>query len=193
LQSAGFQTKLLLKNEKLLAFHLRSWGRPLNQFVPNWHMEEAFLPFVRTDRYGEGGWAPQPLWERCRLAVLAVTLLPLRLLLTICCVAGCYLTVRIATAIQNEIIARRVITFFGKMWSRLCLFCLGFVHIRWVKLGQAVNPRGEKRRPGASSTVFPVFSRPSACLDACKLSFNSNCTVAASVTLSSRGSRCTTG
>lgn len=104
------------------------------------------MAFVRTDRYGEGGWAPQPLWERARLAVLAFTLLPLRLFLALGCVAAYYLIVRISTIIPNEIIVRRIVTVFGKLWSRACLFCLGFVHIKWVRVGGSNEPRSTKRR-----------------------------------------------
>ncbi|KAF6264624.1 hypothetical protein COO60DRAFT_73736 [Scenedesmus sp. NREL 46B-D3] len=93
----------------------------------------------------EGGWAPQPLWERVRLAVLAFTLLPLRLLLTLSCVSSYYLIVRISTIIPNDIVVRRIVTVCGKLWSRACLFCLGFVHIKWVRVG-ASEPRSAKRR-----------------------------------------------
>ncbi|WIA44274.1 hypothetical protein OEZ86_007083 [Tetradesmus obliquus] len=109
-------------------------------------LPEAHWAFVRTDRYGEGGWAPQPLWERARLAVLAFTLLPLRLFLALGCVAAYYLIVRISTIIPNEIIVRRIVTVFGKLWSRACLFCLGFVHIKWVRVGGSNEPRSTKRR-----------------------------------------------
>jgi hypothetical protein len=111
-------------------------------------LPEAHLAFVRTDRYGEGGWSPQPLWERARLAVLAFTLLPLRLLLALGCVAAYYLIVRISTLIPNEIVVRRIATVFGKLWSRACLFCLGFVHIKWVRVGGNNEPRTAKRHSG---------------------------------------------
>lgn len=92
------------------------------------------LPFVRLDKYGEGGWAPQPAWERLRLALLVCTLLPLRAALCLACVASYYLIVRLACFIPHEVLSRRIVTVCGKAWSRACLFCLGFVSIHWLRV-----------------------------------------------------------
>jgi hypothetical protein len=112
-------------------------------------LDQKFLPFIRTDRYGEGGYLIA-FWARARLLLLACTLLPLRLISGLACVASFYVTCRLAKLIPNEIVARRVITACGKGWSRACLFCLGFVYIQWVRPGAtAQEARAAKRRSGA--------------------------------------------
>lgn len=111
--------------------------------------DPKFLPFIRTDRYGEGGWVV-PFWARARLLLLACTLLPLRLIAALACVASFYVTCRLARLIPNEIVARRVVTACGKGWSRACLMCLGFVYIRWHRPGAPKQKltRAAKRRSG---------------------------------------------
>lgn len=112
-------------------------------------VEEKHLPFIRTDRYGEGGWAPQHLVEKARLVLLACTLLPCRLLSCLSIVASYYLIVRVTSILPiPELWKGRAITFFGKIWSRLCLFSLGFVSIRWTRIG-AAKAGYAKRRSGA--------------------------------------------
>jgi hypothetical protein len=121
-------------------------------------LEPTFLPFIRTDRYGEGGWNVS-FWARTRLALLACTLLPLRLISCLACVASFYVTCRLAKLIPNEMIARRIITACGKLWSRVCLFCLGFVYISWVRPGAtAADARAAKRRSGTCSTFICPWS-----------------------------------
>lgn len=111
-------------------------------------LDPTYLPFVRTDRYGEGGYVIS-FWAKARLLLLACTLLPLRLVACLACVASFYVTCRLAKLIPNDIIARRVITACGKVWSRACLFCLGFVHISWARPGVTKQEaRAAKRRSG---------------------------------------------
>lgn len=114
-------------------------------------VDPTFLPFIRTDRYGEGGWVT-PFWARTRLLLLACTLLPLRLISGLACVASFYVTCRLAVLIPNELVARRIVTACGKAWSRACLFCLGFVYIRWHRQQTETTAqarRAAKRRSGA--------------------------------------------
>lgn len=111
-------------------------------------LDPKFLPFIRTDRYGEGGWII-PFWAKARLLLLACTLLPLRLISCVVCVASFYVTCRLAALIPNEIVARRIVTSCGKVWSRACLFCLGFVYIRWTRPGQPKQlSKAARRRSG---------------------------------------------
>jgi len=105
----------------------------------------VYRPFMRSDQYGTAGLRPQPLLERVRLLVAAGTLVPLRFLACLCCVACYYLICRLATLTLGELAARRVITYFGKIWCRLCLLALGFVSVRWVRA-----QGNEKQRVSAS-------------------------------------------
>lgn len=118
-------------------------------------LDPNFLPFVRTDRYGEGGYVIS-FWAKARLLLLACTLLPLRLISCLACVASFYATCRLAKLITNEIVARRVITACGKVWSRACLFCLGFVYISWARPG--VTKQEEKAAKRRSGTVDGLFT-----------------------------------
>jgi hypothetical protein len=123
-------------------------GRTSPSMEEQQSLDPKFLPFIRTDRYGEGGWLV-PFWAKARLILLACTLLPLRLAACLACVASFYVTCRLATLIPSELVARRVITGCGKVWSRVCLFCLGFVYIRWTRPGTTGKlSRAAKRRSG---------------------------------------------
>jgi hypothetical protein len=116
-------------------------------------LDPKFLPFIRTDRYGEGGWNLS-FWATARLLLLACTLLPLRLISCLACVASFYVTCRLAAFIPNELVARRIVTACGKLWSRACLFCLGFVYIRWTRPGMTKQQaKAAKRRSGMLCAV----------------------------------------
>jgi uncharacterized membrane protein YgcG len=122
-------------------------------------VDAAFLPFVRTDRFGEGGWHV-PLLARLRLALLAATLLPLRLAAALTCVVAYYATCRAASLIPHERASRRVVCALGKLWSRACLLCLGFVSIRWTRLDAA---RGGAAGGGGGAAGGPSQRRSGAC------------------------------
>lgn len=107
-------------------------------------LDPTYLPFIRTDRYGEGGWVIS-FWAKARLLLLACTLLPVRLISGLSCVAAFYVTCRLVTLIPNELVARRVTTACGKLWSRACLFCLGFVYIRWTRPAGATGKPAKHR------------------------------------------------
>jgi hypothetical protein len=117
----------------------------MEQLDPTW------MPFIRTDRYGEGGWVIS-FWAKARLLLLACTLLPLRLIAALSCVASFYITCRLAGLIPNDIVSRRIVTACGKVWSRACLFCLGFIYIRWTRLDEAAAKQ-PKRRSGMDNEL----------------------------------------
>ncbi len=121
--------------------------------------DARFEPFARTDRYGEAGMNPLPLLEKLRLGVMAVTLLPLRLLSCIICISCYYSLVRLTTALLPELPARRVVAFLGKIWCRMCLLALGFVSIRWVRHGKGLPSGrcGHREIPGSMSLLLSYF------------------------------------
>lgn len=101
----------------------------------------VYAPYQRIDAYGTMGLRPQPLLERARLALAAVTLVPMRFFSAFACIVIYYCICRAATHTLGELAARRVITFWGKIWCRLCLLVIGFVSIRWIRVDAAGKPR----------------------------------------------------
>ena len=51
---------------------------PMSRCLPRDDPNPLYDPFRRHDQYGTMGVAPQPWWEILRLAILAVTLLPVK-------------------------------------------------------------------------------------------------------------------
>ncbi len=100
------------------------------------HPEPKHLPFQRYDRYGDMGKERQPLLERCRLVLLSVTLLPLKVICAACCIISFYLVCRVSEVLPPNIKAW-VTTAFGKLLSRACLLSIGFFSIEWVKVRKA--------------------------------------------------------
>lgn len=134
-----------------------------------------YEPYKRGDQYGLLGAEPQPLSEYARLAVLAVTVVPLKFMgaflsvLTVnlmcrrasllspcsfwptlplaedskyssCCrllyvltdPQRLYVTCRAATLLPGRRLQAYVIAAVGKVLCRFCLFCNGFVDIKWI-------------------------------------------------------------
>lgn len=92
-------------------------------------------PFVRNDRYGELGLAPQPLLERVRLLFFAVFLVPLKLAGILASLLSFFAVVK-ASLLFPEKVRSEWVAKLGKMHCRFCLFCLGFVHVRCVSVGE---------------------------------------------------------
>ena len=110
------------------------------------HPDPKHLPFQRNDRYGDMGKKPQPLTERCRLAFLSVTLLPLKVICAGCCIISFYLVCRISEVLPSNI-KGWVTTAFGKLLSRACLLSIGFGSIRWIKVRKASWDKRSSNRP----------------------------------------------
>jgi hypothetical protein len=104
------------------------------------------VPFIRHDQYGEGGTALQPFTEKLRLMVMAFTILPLRILSAFGCVVSYYLVIRVATAIPNDVWVRKFAAFTGKFYSRACLFCLGFLWIKWHVVGRDTSQQQQEQQ-----------------------------------------------
>ena len=111
-------------------------------------LDPKHLPFARNDRYGDMGTKPQPLVERCRLAVLTVTILPLKVIGAASCIIGFYLLCRLSEVMPASM-RLPVIALLGKLFSRLCLLFIGFANIKWVKVAHAAWDRSEGDCPAA--------------------------------------------
>ena len=106
----------------------------------------AHLPFQRTDQYGDMGQKPQPLFETFRLALLSVTVLPVKMLCAASCIGSFYLVCRAAELLPTEL-RRKVTAACGKIFSRLCLLSIGFVSIKWIKVSKANWDKQKSDRP----------------------------------------------
>lgn len=104
------------------------------------------LPFQRNDQYGDMGQKPQPLVERCRLALLSVTVLPIKVLCAASCISGYYLICRAAELLPIDV-RRKVTAACGKVFSRLCLLSIGFASIKWIKVNKASWDKQKSDRP----------------------------------------------
>ncbi len=91
-----------------------------------------YVPFVRNDFYGEAGMEPQPLHEKLRMMLMAVLLAPLKALGVGICIVSVFLCCKISTLLPASV-APHFVTWSGKVGSRLCLFCYGFVQVKWVQ------------------------------------------------------------
>lgn len=114
--------------------------------------ERNFLPFQRHDQYGIMGEEKQSLLERGRLCLLAITLVPLKVLGTLSCILGFYAACRMSQ-ILPERPRNLLVPFLGKFYTRLCLACVGFIKVSWVHLPRAEwdEPRGEAQAAGIVS------------------------------------------
>jgi lysophosphatidylcholine acyltransferase/lyso-PAF acetyltransferase len=95
-------------------------------------MNARHIPFVRDDQYGEGGLAPQPLSEQLRIALMALLVVPFKVLGTICCILFVFTSCKIASLLPPSI-SHYLSTGAGKLGARLCLLSLGFWRVEWVR------------------------------------------------------------
>ncbi|BDA43236.1 Lysophosphatidylcholine acyltransferase 1 [Coccomyxa sp. Obi] len=102
---------------------------------------ELYEPFVRHDQYGPLGAKPQPLLEYLRLAVLLVTLAPIKFTSATLCVVAVHLLCRVSVILPKGIQAQ-VVASLGKVLCRLCLLCWGFVKIDWTTDEPRQLPKG---------------------------------------------------
>ena len=104
------------------------------------------LPFQRNDQYGDMGQKPQPLLERTRLALLSISVLPVKVLCAASCILGFYLVCRVAELLPVDV-RRKVTAASGKVYCRLCLLSIGFVSIKWIKVSKADWDKQKSDRP----------------------------------------------
>ena len=90
-------------------------------------------PWERVDRYGEFGMAPQPLTENLRLALLALIVVPIKLIGSMACLLSFYVVTKLSfllpVSVKNDWVAA-----LGRVHCRACLFFIGFVRVRWITM-----------------------------------------------------------
>ena len=92
--------------------------------------DPAFDPFRRHDQYGLEGGQRQSAWEYLRLALMALTVLPLKILGCIACLLGCYLVCKFSFLVPKQKRGAWVAG-CGKVFVRMELFCCGFMTVTW--------------------------------------------------------------
>nr|AYE66857.1 LPEAT [Lobosphaera incisa] len=97
--------------------------------------DTIYDPFRRSDRYGDMGQARQPVMEQLRLLLMACLVLPFRVLGILTCVSTCYLACQLSRVLPAWQQAAFV-PWIGKRCARACLWCIGFVSVRWVSCDQ---------------------------------------------------------
>ena len=101
--------------------------------------ETRFHPYRRHDQYGCMGLKPQSPFEMARLVVCAILLLPLRVVGCLLAIFSCWSVCRLAFLLPQE---QRIqlVSAWGKGCARVCLWCAGFITIKYIKLG----PEGKR-------------------------------------------------
>lgn len=111
--------------------------------------DPLFDAYRRYDRYGRVGRAPQPWWEQLRLAVLVVLIVPFKALGALGALVSFWVVCRLSFVLPQRLRVP-IVAELGKLHCRWCLFCLGFVWIKRVK----VVPEGQKLDPNARPTGY---------------------------------------
>ncbi len=115
-------------------------------------MNVRYLPFVRDDQYGEAGMAEQTLFEKLRVALMALLLAPLKALGCAFCIVFVFLCCKFSALLPDSV-APRFVTWTGKFGSRLCLLCYGFVQVKWVQHNGSSAGRAKDRYAIVSNHV----------------------------------------
>ena len=118
-----------------------------------WDADPLFQPFKRQDYYGELGLRPLGALEQTRLALLAVVVVPLKLLGALACLVAYYLVCR-ASLLLPAALKAEVITAAGRLACRACLFCLGFTQVQWIHVEPAGAAPGGGAAPGRRAGVI---------------------------------------
>lgn len=100
--------------------------------------EDKTLPFIRHDSYGELGLhINRTQW--IRLVLLGIVFVPLKSAAVLLLLLSYYFLIKL-----SELLPTRwrsdFAAFTGKIHCRACLFCLGFIRVRWV----SVDPNPQK-------------------------------------------------
>lgn len=111
-----------------------------------WEADPLYAPFHRQDYYGVLGLRPLPTLEKLRLAVLAVVVVPIKLLGALFCLVAYYAVCR-ASLLLPLALRTDFITATGRVACRACLFCLGFYWVEWI----AVEPGAGQ--PAAAAAI----------------------------------------
>ena len=119
-------------------------------------------PFERLDRYGELGRAPQPLTEKARLLFCAIFIVPFKALGTLACLLSYYSIIKIVNFFfpaESSPRAADVLAKLGQIHCRACLFCLGFVRIKWITVLQ------DEKLTAATPPIAGIVSNHSSWVD----------------------------
>jgi lysophosphatidylcholine acyltransferase/lyso-PAF acetyltransferase len=90
-------------------------------------------PFERSDIYGELGVAPIPLTEQLRLLFFAIFLVPFKAIGTLACLLSYFFVIKLSFLFPASVRSDWVAA-LGKIHCRACLFSLGFVRVKWIKI-----------------------------------------------------------
>ena len=111
--------------------------------------DPQFDPYRRHDQYGLEGAQRQSVWEYLRLSVMALILLPLKILGCVACLIGFYLVCKFSFFVPADKRSAWVAG-CGKVFVRMELFCCGFMSVTWKRVPdtrphhvvQGVKPAG---------------------------------------------------
>ncbi|PNH04568.1 hypothetical protein TSOC_009261 [Tetrabaena socialis] len=107
----------------------------------------------RFDTYGTYAQNPMSTWTQLRLTIVTVTLLPVKVFLSLACVLACFCCVVFGNATLKEPYKTKYMAFWGQVWTRALLYALGFWRFRWLY----VSPDGSqssKPPPGLQARKF---------------------------------------
>ncbi len=114
--------------------------------------DTAYAPFERHDRYGKMGLAPQSAWSRLKTCLAAVTILPVKAIGTISCVASFFVVCKLMQLLPEQQRSAAVAA-AGKAFCRACLLCIGFTRVRWLSVTDPANSNSAAARPHAAGIV----------------------------------------
>jgi len=98
-----------------------------------------YRPFERLDNFGELGRKPQPLLEQLRLLFFAIFLVPFKSIGTLACLLSYFVVIKLSFLFPASVRSDWVAA-LGKLHCRGCLFSLGFVRVKWVKIEADLKP-----------------------------------------------------
>ena len=139
-------------NREWAAWPLRRCGTKIMFNVD----DKAYEPFIRTDQYGHLGLVPQSSWEYTRLAVLSVTVVPLKTLGSLLCLVTFYVICRISDLLPKHI-RDQVVPRTGKVCCRALLLCIGFLHVRWRQIHVDLPRDGQHPTNGDIDRTTPAI------------------------------------
>ena len=90
-------------------------------------------PWERLDRYGECGLKPQPLWEKIRILLVLVFIVPIKILGSLGCLLSFYVVIKLSFLFPKSVRTDWVAS-LGKIHCRMCLLFIGFIKVRWIDL-----------------------------------------------------------
>ncbi|KAL4538455.1 hypothetical protein Ndes2526B_g03241 [Nannochloris sp. 'desiccata'] len=112
---------------------------PEGESPPGTMKTNDYPPFVRLDQFGELGLKPQPLLQQLRLLFFAIFLVPFKAIGTLACLLGYFVVIKLSFLFPCSVRSDWVAA-LGKIFCRGCLFSLGFVRVKWIKIEADLKP-----------------------------------------------------